>query len=252
MSEFKRFPDKEQLIQEVVTLFIKLAQESIEKRGAFSAALSGGSTPEPLYQALGKPQYSEQLEWDHIHLFFGDERPVPPGHPDSNFRMVKESLLDQIKIPDNNIHRVPAEMDVRVAAFAYEEDLRSFFKGEWPRFDLVLLGMGTDGHTASLFPHTAGLNEEHRWFIANLVPEKETWRLTLTKNAINNARNIVVLVSGEDKSRMLANVIEGLRRPEEMPIQLIEPIKGEMIWLIDQDAARFLPEEDSAPTQVDF
>jgi 6-phosphogluconolactonase len=247
MPEFKRFPDEEYLIQEAVALFIEIAQESIEKRGVFSAALSGGSTPEPLYLALGKPQYSEQLEWDHIHLFFGDERPVPPGHPDSNFRMVKESLLDQIKIPDSNVHRVPAETDVRVAAFAYEENLRSFFKGEWPRFDLVLLGMGTDGHTASLFPHTAGLNEAHRWFIANHVPEKETWRLTLTKTAINNACNIIVLVSGEDKARMLAHVIEGPRRPAEMPIQLIEPVQGDLIWLVDQDAAKFLPQEDSEP-----
>ncbi len=239
MVEIQKYHDKNKMIQEAAELFINLAAESIEERGVFSAALSGGSTPQPLYHLLGESKLEKQLDWNHIHLFFGDERYVHSEHPDSNFRMVKENLLDQIVIPQENVHRVPTEMDPRMAAFSYEEQLRTFFAGEWPHFDLILLGMGADGHTASLFPHSAGLNEEHRWFIANYAPGMEKWRLTLTKNAINNARQILVMVSGADKAHVLAEVLEG-KSPDVKPIQLISPIDGSMTWMVDQDAGSLL------------
>jgi len=241
MPEITVFPDKEAFYDAAVDLFINQAQESIEKQDRFTAALSGGGTPEPVYAALGAEQNRERVNWLKVHLFWGDERHVPPTDPDSNYRMVKEALLDKVPIPDENVHRVPAEMDVRLAAFSYEEELRGFFKGEWPRFNLVLLGMGVDGHTASLFPHSAGLNEENRWFIANYAPERETWRLTLTKNAINAAKLVVVLVHGDSKAQMINDVLTGPNLPQEKPIQLISPEDGKLVWLLDSEAASLLP-----------
>lgn len=225
-----------------IDLFINNAQAAIQKQGIFSVALSGGSTPKQLYAGLAEPEQQEKLEWEHIHLFFGDERHVPPDHSDSNFKMVQDVLLSNISIPQDCVHRVKAELDPRVAAFAYEDELRGFFESEWPQFDLVLLGLGVDGHTASLFPGTAGLNEEHRWFIANQVPQLEEWRLTLTKHAINAARKIVVLVSGVDKAEMVSKVLSDDGSDELKPVQLISPVDGEMVWMLDREAAGLLPD----------
>jgi 6-phosphogluconolactonase len=236
-KEIRIYPNLDVLSQGAADLFIELAKKSISKKGQFSAALSGGSTPKPLYETLASADRQEEIEWEKVHLFWGDERCVPPDHPDSNYKMVKETLLQKISIPEINIHRVPAELDPRMAAFSYEETLRSLQNGPLPVFDLVFLGMGEDGHTASLFPHSAGLNEEDRWFIANYAPERGTWRLTLTKNAINAAKNIVVLVAGGEKADMLFDVLEGEYQPFEKPIQLIMPVEGRMIWLVDQAAA---------------
>lgn len=246
MMNVRIFPDKAALTQAALQTFIDLAETSINESGAFSVALSGGSTPRSLYQALGRPENASRLDWANIYLFFGDERHVPPSHPESNLRMVQESLLNAVLIPGENVHRVRAEMDVHRAARAYEATLRTHFKGEWSCFDLVLLGMGADGHTASLFPNSAGLQEEKHWFIANHAPEMDTWRLTLTKNAINHARNILVLVQGEEKAQMLAEVLEGEHHPEETPIQMISPHSGQMYWLVDRDAAKFLSREYSS------
>lgn len=238
------FPNLDALSQAAADFFMMTARKAINEKGNFSVALSGGSTPKPLYQALTASGRQEKLDWEKIHLFWGDERCVPPDHPDSNFRMVNEVLLKHIIIPEENVHRVPAEMDPRMAAFSYEETLRGFFRESWPRFDLVLLGMGDDGHTASLFPHSAGLNEEARWFIANYAPGSETWRLTLTKNAINAAKNISVLVSGGGKADMLSDVLKGAYEPVEKPIQLITPEIGSMTWFVDQAAASKLSDPD--------
>lgn len=243
MMQIAKFQNSQDLIQEAVKIFIESAQESIRERGRFSVALSGGSTPKPIYRELGNPEHQSQLNWENIHLYWGDERHVPPTHPDSNFRMVQEQLLMRVAIPEENIHRVPAETEIRMAAFKYEEELRSPFNGEWPRFDLILLGMGEDGHTASLFPNSAGLNEEHRWFIANFAPKQEAWRLTLTKNAINAARQIMVVVQGKNKAAMLAEVLTGEIEPQSKPIQLISPNDGKMIWLVEQESAQLLPEK---------
>lgn len=242
MKAIKIFPDLQSWTNEAAATFLHIARESLKKRGVFSAALSGGGTPKPVYHQIGFAGNSTQLPWSDIHLFWGDERHVPPEHDDSNFKMVKEQLLDQISIPEGNVHRVPAEMDARMAAFSYEEVLRGFFEKEQPQFDLVFLGLGEDGHTASLFPHSAGLNEEQRWFIANFSPIKEEWRLTLSKNAINAARHIVVLVRGRSKAKMVADVLTGPIEPEEKPIQLISPVDGNMIWILDREAASLLPD----------
>lgn len=240
--KLKIYPDFVALTNAAVEAFIGLCNKTVRSRGRFAVSLSGGSTPELFYRALGETANRSRVAWKHVHLFWGDERPVPPDHPDSNFRMAREALIDPLRIPEANIHRVPAELDVRLAALSYEEVLRDFFEGERPRFDLVLLGMGEDGHTASLFPKSAGLNEAQRWFIANYAPKRETWRLTLTKPAINAARVIWVLVRGESKAEKLAEVLVGTKDPWENPIQLVDPKDGEMIWMVDAGAAKKLPE----------
>jgi 6-phosphogluconolactonase len=235
--------DFDSLMQEAADAYVRLVNQSIRQRGRFSVALSGGSTPDPFYRALADPANQSCINWQKIHLFWGDERPVPPDHPESNFRMVREALIDNVPIPQENIHRVLADIDVRMAAFSYEETLRDLFEGDWPRFDLVLLGMGEDGHTASLFPNSAGLHEEQRWFIANYAPKKDTWRLTLTKNAINAAREIWVLVRGDSKADKLAEVLAGSQDLAKNPIQLVKPVDGELVWWVDAAAAGKLPED---------
>lgn len=240
MRRLEIVPTKEDLVQQAVELFIDAAKTQIRRKGVFSVALSGGSTPKPVYAALAEPGNRDRVDWGKVHLFWGDERHVPPEDPQSNYRMAREALLDQIDIPAENIHRVPAEMEVRMAAFQYEEELRQFFGGKWPVLDFIFLGMGQDGHTASLFPQSAGLNEDFRWFIANYAPRMETWRLTLSAPAINAARFVLVLVEGEDKADRLKAVLTGPSDPYEMPIQMIDPREGEMVWLVDQAAGREL------------
>jgi len=235
------FPDQAALIKDAVAHFIALANTAIRERGVFSVALSGGNTPQPLYEALAANQNKTRLAWDHIHLFWGDERYVPHNHRDSNYLMVKHALLDHVSIPQKNIHPVPTEINIWQAAERYEHEMQKMFTGEWPNFDLILLGMGEDGHTASLFPHSAGLHEEYKWFIANFANEPQAWRLSLSKNAINAARNIFVIIQGADKANMVASVLAGPDQPFEKPIQLISPVNGEMVWLIDQQAAQLLP-----------
>ncbi|MBG0786664.1 MAG: 6-phosphogluconolactonase [Anaerolineaceae bacterium] len=243
MRRLEIVSNKEELTQQAVEIFIQAAHDQIRENGSFSVALSGGGTPKPVYAELAKPENSERVDWEKVHLFWGDERHVPPEDDQSNFKMVREALLDQIEIPAENVHRVRTEMDVRMAAFQYEEELRQFFNGEWPVFDFVFLGMGNDGHTASLFPKSAGLNEEYRWFIANYAPSMDTWRLTLTAPAINAARFILVLVAGESKAERLKAVLEGPKEPYELPIQMIDPNEGEMLWLVDQAAASGIKED---------
>ncbi|QRN83224.1 6-phosphogluconolactonase [Chloroflexota bacterium] len=243
MRRLEIVPDKEALVREAAEIFIKAAQEQIRQKGVFSVALSGGGTPKPVYAELAKPENRERVDWEKVHLFWGDERHVPPEDNQSNFRMVREALLDKIEIPAENIHRVRTEMDVRMAAFQYEEELRQFFSGDWPVFDFIFLGMGNDGHTASLFPMSAGLNEEFRWFIANYAPSMDSWRLTLTAPAVNAARFILVLVSGEAKADRLKAVLTGPQAPYEMPTQMIDPKEGEMLWLVDQAAASEIKED---------
>lgn len=243
MAEIRVASSAEAFINEAARHFVTAADQCIAGGGRFAVSLSGGGTPRPIYAALADAPYRDQIDWKKVDLFWGDERHVPPTDPDSNYRMVKEVLLDRVPIPEKNVYRVPAEMEVRMAAFSYEETLRNYFRGEWPVFDLVFLGMGADGHTASLFPHSAGLNEEQRWFIANYAPARETWRLTLSKHAINAARQILVLVSGAGKATRLQAVLTGPQQPEAMPIQLIHPVNGEIRWLVDEAAARLLPPE---------
>ncbi len=216
-----------------------ISAETISKQGRFTIALSGGSTPKSLFELMAA-DYRDQIDWQNTYIFWGDERCVPPTHPDSNYLMAYETLLDHIPIPLTNIYRIKGELPPEVAAVQYEEDLRTFFGNQLPRFNMILLGMGDDGHTASLFPDTAALHETKRWVVPNYVEAKQTWRLTLTIPVINHAANVVFLVAGTGKADRLKQVLQGAHTPIELPSQMIKPTDGNLIWAVDQAAASLL------------
>src|SRR5580693_7943986 len=218
--------------------FIRVARTAIGAQGRFTVALSGGSTPKALYSLLAT-NYAG-FAWNRIFLFFGDERHVPPTDPESNYRMVNESLLTKIAIPAENIFRVLAENpDAAAAASEYEAQLRRFFElksAECPRFDLILLGLGPDGHTASLFPDSPALNEQQRLVVANWVAKFNTHRITFTFPVLNRAAEVMFLASGPDKADMLHQVLETKITPP-LPSQRVEPTDGKLLWMLDEAAA---------------
>ena len=235
------FDNSEQLADAAAERFVSDAQDAITRHGRFSVALAGGNTPKRVYELLASEPYVSRIEWSSVHLFFGDERCVPPDHADSNYRMVNESLISRVSIPPENVRRIAGEGDPVISAHKYEEELRGFFAGSsWPRFDLVLLGMGEDGHTASLFPGTSALNETKAWVVANWVEKFGAFRITLTAPAINHAAHIVFLITGEAKARRLAEILNGPAEPERLPVQLIDPVDGTLEWLVDKAAASLL------------
>jgi len=232
--------DPKELAVKAADLFAGVAQESIRQRGRFTAALSGGNTPRIVNQEISA-RLADQLDWSRIFIFFGDERPVPPDHPESNYRMARESLLEKVPIPSENVHRIPSEKDPQEAAKEYEADLRAVFPApmDFPVFDLIFLGMGEDGHTASLFPNSPALQEEERWVVKNRVERLETDRITLTLPVINRARNVIFLVAGASKAPALKQVLEGPPDPARYPSQSVLP-RGRLVWLVDHAAASLL------------
>jgi len=237
--EIKIAPDAVTLAHEAAQEFHRLAEAAVQQQGRFAVALSGGNTPRSVYSLLaGEPK---QLPWERIHIFFGDERHVPPDHPDSNFRMASESLLSKVPIPEKNIHRIHAELDAEAAAAEYDQDLRDFFglvNQGWPRFDLIFLGIGEDGHTASLFPGSKALSEESRRVTANWAEKFKTFRITLTFPVLNHAAEVVFLVSGASKAQILSEIL----RPgaQKYPAQSVQPQNGRLLWLVDEDAGSLL------------
>jgi 6-phosphogluconolactonase len=217
--------------------FAALASRAVRSNGRFCAALSGGSTPKSLYTLLAGGSIPN-IPWEKIFFFFGDERCVPPDYPDSNYRMVRDTGLLS-KVPDSNVFRVHAEeKDAEVAARAYEQTLQKFFglqPGEFPRFDLVLLGLGPDGHTASLFPGSAALNEKSRLVVANWVDKFQAYRITLTLPVINRSANVMFMASGADKSHIVREVLEN--ENADLPSQKVHPADGRLLWLLDRAAA---------------
>jgi 6-phosphogluconolactonase len=218
--------------------FIGLGRAAIGAQGRFTVALSGGSTPKALYSLLAT-NYAN-FAWNRTFLFFGDERHVPPTDPESNYRMVNESLLTKIAIPAGNVFRVAAENpDAAAAAAEYEAQLRQFFElkpGEFPRFDLILLGMGPDGHTASLFPDSAALEENSRVVVANWVAKFNTDRITFTFPVLNRAAEVMFMACGADKADILHQVLEGNNTPP-LPSQRVQPSEGKLLWMLDEAAA---------------
>ncbi len=217
------------------------ARAAVGARGRFTVALAGGSTPLGLYRVLATRDGAADLPWPAVHFFWGDERHVPPDHPDSNYGAARAALLDRVPVPAENIHRIPAELaDAEAAACAYEEELRRSFsppEGQPPRFDLVLLGLGADGHTASLFPGSAALGERERWVVAPRIEKLAARRITLTLPVLNAAARVLFLVSGQDKAGALREVLAGPRRPRKLPAQAVEPHDGEVNWIVDREAA---------------
>lgn len=217
--------------------FVEIAKDSIAEHGCFTVALSGGSTPKKLYSLLTQEPFRSQVEWKKVYFFFGDERHVLPDDSQSNFRMANEALFSQVEIPKENIHRFLTEKgEPKIVAEEMERGIREVFQlkeDEFSRFDLIFLGMGNDGHTASLFPETKALKEDKRIVVENYVPKFETFRLTFTFPTINNARNIIFLISGQEKAETLKEVLHGEFQPEKLPSQAVKPVNGNLLFLTD-------------------
>jgi 6-phosphogluconolactonase len=228
------YDNPEELAQAAASEFAARAAEAIGERGRFAVVLAGGSTPRAAYGILAR-DYRDRINWNNVHVFFGDERSVPPDHDDSNYKMARESLLDHVSI--GSVHRMQGELPPDEAAEAYEQELRDFFgPDDLPRFDLILLGTGPDGHTASLFPETSALEIHDRWVVANPVLKLETTRITLTVPVINAARAVYFLVAGEGKAGPVAEILEGDPDPREYPASLIQPENGPT-WMLDRAVA---------------
>jgi 6-phosphogluconolactonase len=245
MAELKVFDDAEELTRaaaEEIASRAEAAIAAIAEQGRFTIALSGGSTPKPVYRRLAEEPYRSRIAWDRVHVFWGDERHVPPDHADSNFGMAHDELLSKVPLPAGNIHRVRAEKpDAERAAHEYEWTLRSAFnldEGQVPRFDLVLLGLGPDGHTASLFPGSDAVRERTRLVVAPWV--KSSFRITMTLPVLNRAACALFVVSGEEKAEALRSVLEGDLQPDRFPAQAVRLDDGRLLYFADRAAARLL------------
>ena len=243
-------PDSAALARRTAQQFVEVAEQTATRQGRVRIAISGGSTPKAAFQLLADPgqPWLKRMPWDKLDLYWVDERCVPPDHADSNYRMTREAMLDHVPLKPEQVHRMEGELDPQAAAARYESLLRNSFRlegAESPRFDLVQLGMGPDGHTASLFPHTEALHEMGRLVTANHVKTvKDSWRVTLTWPVINNASSVFFLIGGADKAELVQQVFAGPRDPERLPSQLIWPSSGILTLVLDQAAAALLPATD--------
>ncbi len=229
------YADAEELAQQAAAAFVDLALSIIDANGVFRVSLSGGSTPKRLYELLAEAS----LPWESIEWYWGDERQVPHDHVDSNYRMVKQALLDRVPIAAAQVHPVPyLDGQPQQAALQYQQVLETVFPDSpWPEFDLILLGLGDDAHTASLFPETAALQQDERWFVENWVPKFDAFRLTMTAPAINAAANVWFLVAGTNKRQSLANVWSPTdRNSQQYPSQLVDVNDGVLWWMVTADA----------------
>jgi 6-phosphogluconolactonase len=231
------FPSSKELFRAASETFCALGTQAIAARGRYTVALSGGSTPRGLHEAL-VAGFASELPWENVFFFWGDERHVPPDFPESNYRMAKETLLSRLPIPGEHIFRMAGELpDANQAALLYEQILHEFFQpgGELPRFDFILLGMGPDGHTVSLFPGTKALAERQRWVAGNWVEQHTTFRITLTYPVLNNAANLMFLINGSNKAGMVRTALKD--PAAKLPCQGVQPVNGELMWYLDEGAA---------------
>ncbi len=241
-------PDVNALAVGAASRFTAIAEERIAQTDRFSVALSGGSTPKVLYRLLTQLPYRDTIDWRRVHVFWGDERSVPPDAAESNYRMARETLLIHVPIPVDQIHRIQGEVDPEEAATRYEQDLIRFFgllPGELPEFDLILLGIGADGHTASLFPATVALDENDRLVVANPVDTLETVRITFTIPVLTEATNVMVLAAGADKAVAVQRALEGPYEPIQTPAQVLRTAVGTVTWLLDEAAGGMLERQDT-------
>ncbi|HEY3928904.1 MAG TPA: 6-phosphogluconolactonase [Candidatus Koribacter sp.] len=230
-------PDVHALDDACAEMIVKAAADAIAARGRFTIALSGGSTPKPLYALLATEPWRTRIDWSRTHFFLGDERFVPSTSNQSNFKMANDALISKVPVPADNVHRIDTDHGEPVeAAEEYEEEIRKFF-GPKPRLDFNLLGIGTNGHTASLFPGRPTLKVRDRLVVADEIPEVHMWRITFTVPLINDSRCILFLVAGADKAGILNQVLRGPHEPERLPSQLIRANGGSLIWLMDEAAA---------------
>jgi 6-phosphogluconolactonase len=243
--EVRILPDGAAIAKRAAEKFVEAAKAAVKKKGSFTVALAGGSTPKALYGLLANdPALRAQVPWDRMQVFFGDERHVPPDHPDSNFRMASEAMISKAPLKTEQVHRIKGEYsDTEKAAVEYEQELRTYFKladGQLPCFDLFLLGMGNEGHTLSLFPGTRALHDNRRLVMRNWIGKLYTERVTMTAPLANNAALVIFMVTGADKAPVLKAVLEGPYEPEQLPSQLIGPKNGKLLWLVDTAAAGML------------
>jgi len=233
------YPDNDTLSHQAAQLIVRLAAESVVTHGRFAVALAGGSTPRKLYSLLANEPYRRQIDWALVEVFWGDERCVPVDDAESNFRMAQEAFLSKVPIAENQIHRMHADWPDRdAAAQAYVIEMRRVFGTDGiPSFDLIQLGLGPEGHTASLFPHQAALHEQERLVMPVRTPKPPPDRLTFTPPLLNAARHVLFLVTGSDKADAVHEVIEGEYNPDEYPAQIVHPPHGEVTWMLDTAAA---------------
>jgi 6-phosphogluconolactonase len=232
--------DPESLSEAAARLFVKRSRHAVQVQNQFSVALAGGHTPERTYQILSQPHFHDQVPWTKVHVFWSDERCVPPDDPRSNAHMAHQALLDRVPIPPDQIHPIRCNQNPQQAAEEYESLLRDFFAGRSPCFDLILLGLGENGHTASIFPGTLAVEEQKRWVIAVFVAEQAMWRITMTPLLINQAAMVAFLVAGTAKARVLQRVLGGPFESYDLPAQLIQPVSGGLDWIVDEAAYREL------------
>lgn len=249
------FAQTEELYRAAADEFLRLSHAAVRISGLFTVCLPGGSTPRRLFSLMANdPALKARIPWEAIHFFWGDERHAPPDDAESNFGAAHEDLLSRVPVSPANVHRIRGEFaEASRAAEDYEKLLREFFKletGQFPRFDLALLGLGADGHTASLFPGTGALREQSRLVVANRVEGLKTERITLTAPVLNNAANVIFLVQGEDKAQAVKAVINGPYQPGVLPAQMIQPAHGSLLWLLDMRAARLLVSGEAQPSRA--
>ena len=241
-AEIRVLADVDELSRAAANEFSRLARQAVATKGRIAVALAGGSTPRSAYAVLAyEDKRANPLPWQRIHIFFGDERHVPPDHAESNYGMVRDALLRHVLIPAENVHRIHGELDAPAAADQYEEELRRHFQlqhGQLPLFDLVMLGMGDDGHIASLFSATSAVVEASRLVTANWVEQLRQYRLTLTFPVLNNACEIMFLVAGSSKARVIDDVFKGDARSSRYPVHKVKPAHGRVLWLLDRAAAQ--------------
>ena len=239
------FHDLEILSRAAAELFVALSKNTIAAQGRFTVALSGGATPRYLYTLLGSPPCRESIDWKHVHVFWADERCVPADHCESNFKVAGDAFMRKAAIPDENIHRIPGELGADQAALKYEQELRSFFgTAPFPIFDLIILGVGEDGHTASLFPGAAALPERERLALPVHLAYPQLNRVTLTLPVLNHAAEIIFLVSGRAKAGVVQAIVEK-GNPEHYPAGLVDPVQGNSTWFVDAEAVGLLTEGHS-------
>jgi 6-phosphogluconolactonase len=247
----KVFADLQALSHAAAWLFAEEAARAIETRGRFSVLLAGGETPRRAYEILSRQPLRDIVPWEQVHFFWGDERYVPCDDPRNNASMARQALLDHVPVPASHIHPIPYRSSPRESAVEYENILRAFFSAGPPRFDLAFLGLGENGHTASLFPGTSAAAERDRWVTEVYVAEQGLYRVTLTVPLLNRAALVAFLVAGGGKASILRQVLEGAMEPRRIPAQLIRPVNGTLLWMVEREAARLLSREslNDAPPQ---
>ena len=233
-------PDAATLMHAAAQQLLNLSRAAIEARGIFHIALSGGSTPNALFRLMASPEYATQFDWARIHLWWSDERCVPLESPELNFNMANDALIRHVPIPPANVHRTPVERPPVEAAEAYEGEIVRVLGGPLPAFDVILLGLGEDGHTASCFPGTLAALPPERWVAAHYVPKVQMWRITFTPRLLNAARHVIFLVSGAGKAAVLERVLHGPYQPDVLPAQIVAPAPGDLTWMIDAAAGASL------------